>query len=988
MEIYNFLPTYPDFNKETQDILGKELVDVSSLFYKKEFHDLRLEKKEIPPTEPGKYMNHQQLLARFLSSNTPYQSILVMHEPGTGKSCLSVAIIEQIRSEDSSFKGALILMKSDDLIANYKKELVERCTDGRYKAEKLEEDEDLTDNKTKRRINKNLESFYHFDTFQTFGSTIEKMKKKSIQQEYNHFIIVIDEVHNLRLNKDGQYNRIHTFLHTVQNCKVILMTGTPMKDQPYEIASIMNLINDSDHQLPTKNEFMEEYMIETGKKWVINPDKVEDFKNMVNGKISFLRSIKSSVQKKYVGEHVDVDCFYQFPLEMKDHQMSAYSKAIHLDKQIIDKDIQKNGKREKGRGVYNNSRQAILFSFPGNLYGQEGFAAYKDNFTTLFKQMKVGAKNFADVKTDEERLDILSHYSSKYAACIKCILDHPKANHFVYMEFVNGSGAIVFSHILKKFGYNTKGGENYKRYILLTSETVNIEKDIERFNQPKNVDGKLINVIIGTDIISEGYTLKNIQYIHILTPSWNFSETDQVIARGIRLNSHAELEKINPNVTVHIYLYTNMGKEAASKSIERNKKEYMTIKRDHIPSIDRYMFAISEDKDIAIKSIEYILRQVSMDCLLNEKRNMLPDRYDGKRECEYQTCEITCDEDKKTVMDLSTYHLFYDQYEIEQLIVRLKMFFELRGWYTINEIMTEMKCDRELLLKTLIYMIEHKTVVIERDGIMFFLHHDNDYVFVSSLITDANWFDYFYTEYIPFHFNNDFQEKVDVVYHHFVLDTIKKMCQTNDQRLLQKLDISIQELLLEVALTFPEKPVNPFREMIVTSLKNYWYKKDHTIVSILLGEKKKRCLYNGEKVWKDCVDEKHEHKHDEEYEYYLEKDQKTGESIFKIKKLVEEEIENKAKKPRGVVCHNAGMGKDELLLIVHRNQLPYEKDDEDEDQDEDEIDESLLEILEDKYVKRIEDNIEVTRDNLLRMRYFANMSKPEICAKLQKFFIG
>mgnify|MGYP000014339514 CR=1 FL=1 len=37
---------------------------------------------------------------------------------------------------------------------------------------------------------------------------------------------------------------------------------------------------------------------------------------------------------------------------------------------------------------------------------------------------------------------------------------------------------------------------------------------------------------------SEGITLKNIRNIHIVTPSWNFSEIDQAIARGYRLFSH------------------------------------------------------------------------------------------------------------------------------------------------------------------------------------------------------------------------------------------------------------------------------------------------------------------------------------------------------------------------------------------------------------------------------------------------------------------
>jgi superfamily II DNA or RNA helicase len=196
MDIIDFLPTYTEFDKDVETILGPDLVDTTSLYHKKEFHDFRLQAIEKRPEKPGEYMNHQIIMARFLSSYTPYNGILVMHEPGTGKTCVSVAVIEKIRSEKSSFRGALILMKGKNLIENYKKELVEKCTDGRYK---INDDEDgdekkvgydnpgsLTANKVRRRINKKLEKFYQFQTFETFSKQLSKMSDKDIIKNYSN----------------------------------------------------------------------------------------------------------------------------------------------------------------------------------------------------------------------------------------------------------------------------------------------------------------------------------------------------------------------------------------------------------------------------------------------------------------------------------------------------------------------------------------------------------------------------------------------------------------------------------------------------------------------------------------------------------------------------------------------------------------------------------------------------------------------------------
>ena len=72
------------------------------------------------------------------------------------------------------------------------------------------------------------------------------MTDETIRDEYSNLVIVIDEAHHLHIkeSKKNAYSQIYRMLHLVKNCKVILMTGTPMVDSPSEIASLMNLILD------------------------------------------------------------------------------------------------------------------------------------------------------------------------------------------------------------------------------------------------------------------------------------------------------------------------------------------------------------------------------------------------------------------------------------------------------------------------------------------------------------------------------------------------------------------------------------------------------------------------------------------------------------------------------------------------------------------------------------------------------------------------
>jgi SNF2 family DNA or RNA helicase len=237
MNIEDFLPKYPNIIKSIDQIQNPYDNDFyESIFKKREFYDERLSKTEDIPNEKGTLMKHQIIIARFLSSHTIYDSLLLVHEMGTGKTCSAIGAIEQIKNEDNNFKGALIFAKGQGLLQNFIRELRDKCTAGQYIPEGYgDEKNGLTDIETSIRTKKLIQEFYSTGTFETAAKHLNKMKDSDIVEKFSNHIIVIDEVHNLRIqdvtdgDKISMYIEFKRLLHLVKNCKIILLSGTPMK---------------------------------------------------------------------------------------------------------------------------------------------------------------------------------------------------------------------------------------------------------------------------------------------------------------------------------------------------------------------------------------------------------------------------------------------------------------------------------------------------------------------------------------------------------------------------------------------------------------------------------------------------------------------------------------------------------------------------------------------------------------------------------------
>lgn len=876
-DITDFLPKYPNIVQNFHNVLNpyESKNFYENIYYKKEFYDERLDKTEDFPKELGGLLKHQKIIARFLSSHTIYDQLLLVHSMGTGKACASIGAIEQIKY-DGGFKGALYLAKGDALLNNFMNELIFKCTDGRYIPENYNK---LTKLEQIQRKKKSVKEYYNFNTFETFAKYIKNSSIDKIRKDYNNYIIVIDEVHNLRIQDKisglNTYEQFFKFLHYVEGCKILLMTGTPMKDNVKEISSVMNLIlplkSDGESYLPVGNDFIKEYFNETNNIYKIKSDKIDNLKSSFKGRVSFLNPIESNVTKIFKGKTMGtLKHFKVIPDIMSDFQTKVYEKAYNLDKE---------GDKE---GIYSNSRQAILFVYPDESFGKEGFDKYVKknrigktsiNNQNISFSLSNELKDALKGDTDEKILEKLNKFSSKYTESIRTVLRAKKEGKcvFIYNEFVYGSGLILFGLILELFGFVKATGkeiqnDDHPRYASLTNVTSTdsqITDIVNRFNKKDNVRGKIINIIMGSRKISEGFSFQNIIIEDIQTPWFNYSETSQAIARGIRFGSHYFLiESGVQNPIVEIY-------QRVSININSNN------------SVDLEMYQLSEDKDISIKGVERIIKESAFDCALTYKRNLILGK-NYERDCDYMDCNYKCDdisdelllnsEISNDILDYSTFQLYYNDKNIQSIITIIKDIFRKEFSMDLNTIKQsfDQKYTDFEVISALRKIINNNIVIINKYGFVSYIKEANNiYFLIDNLSLKGKNYSEYYTQNPHIHINNTFANILNPIYYKYLPNTVQQLFNSTDlseiKRLIFKLPSEIIEYIIEQCLISKKLGLivnKTSRDLLLYNFSNFYTEIDGVLVSSFLYEENETLKYLIDNKWVEC---------DEEYkEKYLE----------------------------------------------------------------------------------------------------------------------
>jgi len=289
----------------------------------------------------------------------------------------------------------------------------------------------------------------------------------------------------------------------------------------------------------------------------------------------------------------------------------------------------------EGGSDLKNSPKQNRYIDPNQLTGKLGLERmmnYIDNISPPkkgdFEYKKTTIENYGKIFSKNS----IGNYSAKIKNILNSIVNEEnglvsEGILLIYSQYID-SGLIPMALALEEFGFTRYGQQGTKplfknkptevvdvrtmkdpknkndfipaRYAMITGDTrlsPNNDFEVKGLTGIDNKDGHKVKVVLISKAGSEGIDLKFIRQVHILDPWYNMNRIEQIIGRAVRNFSHKDLPFEKRNVEIFMY-GTILG-----KNIEE--------------AADLYVYRVAEYKAIQIGRVSRLLKQTSVDCIIN-----------------------------------------------------------------------------------------------------------------------------------------------------------------------------------------------------------------------------------------------------------------------------------------------------------------------------------------------------------------------------------
>lgn len=751
---------------------------------KKEFSELASEPGERLARRRGSLYKHQQFVERFLRA---YDRLLLIHETGTGKTCSVAAFTEYAhrmaqareKGDDTDaklrIKQAIVLVGGPSQVLEFKRQIACVCTEGLY--EPTEAQRQLGQRAQKAVVTRLIHTWYKVMSYESFFNIIRDrftqggvLNVETIVSEFSDTIFWLDEIHNLRLDQNENftvvvtnnqpqiliegaekvkiYKTIWNVLHLALRCRVILSSATPMINETFELAHVMNLLLAANDQMNPN--------------WKYDEMTLDDFRHYLQGKISYVRALDTGaipVENGDVEEYTFKDKTVQTLNRYVIVPMSEFQSAKYLP--IYDNDK---------RGIFVDEREASNVIFPDGSFSAANARRYTE-----------GEKR--EVFMDTISGDDLGTYSAKVNQIVNSI-NETEGNVFVYSNFLH-TGAYLVALALEARGWTQFNAtasifetstahdfcgndperrpvlkqlyrEKVNRFALITGTTSGklFDTIMEAMNSYENRNGDIIRVLITSSVARDGLNINHILHIHLLDPDWTPSGTYQALSRGIRSTSHIDLindlrTEENPNPTVEINIYKYVAVPSVRLPTNERGEDLLELVMDK--STDWHMYLTSDIKARNINRVMTIMKQLSVDCQVHYKRNVR----------ESDANKYICSDPSPTEEDITTYLAQYISPLVDTLIPVLSSELETQTVLDFSQIeeASSSYLPEDPKIRTLALLLALESIIYERipikDRFSFqcFLREDagrfylsRDYPLAFSSDKPEGWWGYYYTK--------------------------------------------------------------------------------------------------------------------------------------------------------------------------------------------------------------------------------------------------
>lgn len=396
--------------------------------------------------------SHQLMLSRLMQPSSPYNGLLVFHQPGTGKTLVSISIAQEFYHQiaqydtrimvllpgpgiEESFRQQLLESEyryryGSDVIGNIKKKTAEEIASERKNILKdiRSKFEILTQRTFSRRVVGDKMTTTSGDLIRDDQGVVQRNKSAKRFSSLQNTLLIVDEAHNMTNETDIwlALHKVITHKYT-KNVKVVLLTATPMKNKATDIVRLLNLIlphcDSLKHRYPEmkekyKNEkcspnchqIEEQYIFEN------RLGKVDDItlapkwfeylqKHVAPHHISFLQADPVIfATSRFIGDKLDGFDYNVFRCPMSKFQQASYDE--------VEQNYRSEDKTDAILNAFDRDfQQAMMFSFP--ILNRETKQIVHTNDINAIQTNQEIMTNRGDLNAWKEGIKKLCNYDQK-----------------------------------------------------------------------------------------------------------------------------------------------------------------------------------------------------------------------------------------------------------------------------------------------------------------------------------------------------------------------------------------------------------------------------------------------------------------------------------------------------------------------------------------------------------------------------------------------
>ena len=314
----------------------------------------------------------QEFLRHYFVPSSPFKGMLIYHSVGTGKTCSAIATA----STGFEKEGYTILWVTrhtlkDDIWKNVFDKVCHAVI-----RDKIKNGETIPDKNVERM--KMMKNWFPVLSYKGFTNLIAKKNKyynelvkiNGAEDPFKKTLIVIDEIHKLfgtgllhqerpnmtifRKMLDKSYNH-----SGVDSVRLMLMTATPITEDPMSAIHILNLLKPYDERIVDNyKEFLDMYCTENG---VFTETGAIEFMNRTSGYISYLDR-STDVRQFAYPEIENIEVSASDPLSVKKKEeiegLKDKLKELENEKKKVEKE-KKNKELKKYKSMITDLKKKI-----------------------------------------------------------------------------------------------------------------------------------------------------------------------------------------------------------------------------------------------------------------------------------------------------------------------------------------------------------------------------------------------------------------------------------------------------------------------------------------------------------------------------------------------------------------------------------------------------------------------------------------------------